>query len=67
MGTSEEDVNNHLLNTLGKKHNRHKEWISVETLDKVQERKKAKELLNNCITQAEKIQAPREYTVAHIL
>ena len=43
---------------LGKKHERHKEWISVETLGKVQERKREKEPLNNFRTRAEKIQAP---------
>ncbi|VDO94548.1 unnamed protein product [Schistosoma margrebowiei] len=47
-----------------KKHH-HKEWISIETLDKIKEMKKKKAAINNSRTQAEKVQAQAEYTEAN--
>ncbi|VDO56278.1 unnamed protein product [Schistosoma margrebowiei] len=47
----------------GNKH-RHKEWISIETLDKIKERKNKKAAINNSQTRAEKVQAQAEYTEA---
>ncbi|VDP47061.1 unnamed protein product [Schistosoma curassoni] len=42
---------------LGLKKHHHKEWISIETLDRIKERKNKKKEVNNSRTQAEKIQA----------
>ncbi|VDP08896.1 unnamed protein product, partial [Schistosoma margrebowiei] len=42
-----------------KKHH-HKEWISIETLDKIKERKNKKTAINNSRTRAEKVQAQAE-------
>ncbi|VDP28503.1 unnamed protein product [Schistosoma margrebowiei] len=39
-----------------KKH-RHKEWSSIETLDKIKERKNKKTTINNSRTRAEKVRA----------
>ncbi|VDO63548.1 unnamed protein product [Schistosoma margrebowiei] len=50
---------------LGLKKNHHKEWISIETLDKIKERKNKKTAINNSRTQAEKVQAQAEYTKAN--
>ncbi|VDP53458.1 unnamed protein product [Schistosoma margrebowiei] len=47
-----------------KKHHR-KEWISIETLDKVKERKNKKTAINSSRTRAEKVQAQVEYTEAN--
>ncbi|VDO78795.1 unnamed protein product [Schistosoma margrebowiei] len=47
-----------------KKH-RHKEWISIETLDQIKERKIKKTAINNSRTRAEKVQAQAEYTEAN--
>ncbi|VDO95649.1 unnamed protein product [Schistosoma margrebowiei] len=46
-----------------KKHH-HKEWISIETLDKIKERKNKKAVINNSRTRAEKIQAQVEHIEA---
>ncbi|VDO64921.1 unnamed protein product [Schistosoma curassoni] len=43
-----------------KKH--HKEWITVDTLDKIQERKNKKAAINTSRTRAEKAKAQTEYT-----
>ncbi|VDP55385.1 unnamed protein product [Schistosoma margrebowiei] len=43
----------------------HKEWISVETLDKIKERKNKKAAINNSRTRAEKVQAQAEYIEAN--
>ncbi|VDP31109.1 unnamed protein product [Schistosoma curassoni] len=43
----------------------HKEWISIETLDKIKERKNKKVAINNNRTRAEKVQAQAEYTEAN--
>ncbi|VDP41360.1 unnamed protein product [Schistosoma margrebowiei] len=47
---------------LGLKNHHHKEWISIETLDKIKERKNKKAAINNSRTRAEKVQAQAEYT-----
>ncbi|VDP76778.1 unnamed protein product [Schistosoma curassoni] len=47
-----------------KKHH-HKEWISIETLDKIKERKNKKTTINNNRTREEKVQAQAEYTEAN--
>ncbi|VDP78865.1 unnamed protein product, partial [Schistosoma curassoni] len=45
---------------LGLKKHHHKEWISIETLDKIKERKNKKRAINNSRTRAEKVQAQAE-------
>ncbi|VDP09289.1 unnamed protein product [Schistosoma margrebowiei] len=47
-----------------KKHN-HKEWISIETLDKIKERKNKRTAINNSRTRTEKVKAQTEYTEAN--
>ncbi|VDP68420.1 unnamed protein product [Schistosoma curassoni] len=46
---------------LGLKKHHHKEWISIETLDRIKERKNKKTEINNNRTRAEKVQAQAEY------
>ncbi|VDO77345.1 unnamed protein product [Schistosoma margrebowiei] len=41
---------------LGLKKHHHKEWISIETLDKIKERKNKKTEINNSRTRAQKVQ-----------
>ena len=43
----------------------HKEWISAESREKIQYRKKKKEILNNSRTRTEKAKASAEYTEAN--
>ncbi|CAH8650385.1 unnamed protein product [Schistosoma mattheei] len=50
---------------LGLKKHHHKEWISIETLDKIKERKNKKAAINNSRTRAEKVQAQAEYIEAN--
>ena len=50
--------------TVGCKKRTHKEWISHETLIKVEKRKNLKERLNNSRTRATKQKAQEEYTIA---
>ncbi|VDP38412.1 unnamed protein product [Schistosoma margrebowiei] len=50
---------------LGLKKHHHKEWFSIETLDKIKERKNKKAAINNSRTRAEKVQAQAEYTEAN--
>ncbi|VDP59970.1 unnamed protein product [Schistosoma mattheei] len=38
---------------LGREEHHHKEWISIETLDKVQERKNKKKIINNSRTRSQ--------------
>ncbi|VDP21368.1 unnamed protein product [Schistosoma margrebowiei] len=42
---------------LGLKKHHHKKWISIETLDKIKERKNKKTAINNSRTRTEKVQA----------
>jgi len=50
---------------LGRKTWEHKEWISLETLGKIEERRKKKERLNAAKTRARKTAAQKEYTEKH--
>ncbi|VDP84389.1 unnamed protein product [Schistosoma mattheei] len=47
---------------LGLKKHHHDEWISMETLDKIQERKNKKTTINNSSIRVEKAMAQPEYT-----
>ncbi|VDO76171.1 unnamed protein product [Schistosoma margrebowiei] len=47
---------------LGRKKHHHKEWITVDTLDKIQERRNKKAAINTSRTRAEKTKAQAEYT-----
>ncbi|VDP27783.1 unnamed protein product [Schistosoma margrebowiei] len=47
---------------LGHKKHHHKEWITVDILDKIQERRNKKEAINTSRTRAEKAKAQAEYT-----
>ncbi|VDO94385.1 unnamed protein product [Schistosoma margrebowiei] len=50
---------------LGHKKHHHKEWITVDTLDKIQERRNKKAAINTSRTRAEKAKAQVEYTVVN--
>ncbi|VDO54214.1 unnamed protein product [Schistosoma margrebowiei] len=50
---------------LGLKKHYHKEWIFMETLDKIKERKNKKATINNSRTRAEKVQAQADYIEAN--
>ncbi|VDP52987.1 unnamed protein product [Schistosoma margrebowiei] len=50
---------------LGLKKHHHKEWISIETLDKIKGRKNKKAAINNSRAREEKAQAQAEYTEAN--
>ncbi|VDP80890.1 unnamed protein product, partial [Schistosoma curassoni] len=47
---------------LGHKKHHHKEWITVDTLDKIQERRNKKAAINTSRTRAENAKAQAEYT-----
>ncbi|VDP42228.1 unnamed protein product, partial [Schistosoma curassoni] len=47
---------------MGHKKHHHKEWITVDTLDKIQERRKKKAATNTSRTRAEKVKSRAEYT-----
>ncbi|VDP25569.1 unnamed protein product [Schistosoma margrebowiei] len=47
---------------LGHKKHRHMEWITVDTLDKIQEKRNKKAAINTSRTRAEKSKAQAEYT-----
>ncbi|VDP45836.1 unnamed protein product [Schistosoma mattheei] len=47
-----------------KKHH-HKEWISIEALDRIKERKNKKTAISNSRTRAEKVQVQAEYIEAN--
>ncbi|VDP69080.1 unnamed protein product [Schistosoma curassoni] len=47
---------------LGHKKRHHKGWITVDTLDKIQEKRKKKTAINTSRTRAEKVKAQAEYT-----
>ncbi|VDP62783.1 unnamed protein product [Schistosoma curassoni] len=49
---------------LGLNKHHHKEWISIEILDKIKERKNKKTAINNSRTRAEKVKAQTEYIEA---
>ncbi|VDP04345.1 unnamed protein product [Schistosoma margrebowiei] len=48
-----------------KRNHHHNEWISIETLDKIQERKNKKTTINNRRTRTEKVKTQAEYTEAN--
>ncbi|VDP20716.1 unnamed protein product [Schistosoma margrebowiei] len=50
---------------LGLKKHHHMEWISIETVDKIKERKNKKAAIKNNRTRAEKVQAQAEYIEAN--
>ncbi|VDP35474.1 unnamed protein product [Schistosoma margrebowiei] len=50
---------------LGHKKHHHKEWITVDTLDKIQEQRNKKAAINTSRTRAEKAKAQAEYTVVN--
>ncbi|VDP52726.1 unnamed protein product, partial [Schistosoma mattheei] len=72
-GTSTEDnwkgIKEALTSTyqevLGLKKHHHKEWISIETLDKIKEKKSKKAAINNSRTRTEKVRAQAEYIEAN--
>ncbi|VDP64693.1 unnamed protein product [Schistosoma curassoni] len=47
---------------LGHKKHHHKEWITVDTLNEIQERRNEKAAINTSRTRAEKAKAQGEYT-----
>ncbi|VDP31468.1 unnamed protein product [Schistosoma margrebowiei] len=47
---------------LGHKKHHHKEWITVDTLDKIQERRNKKAAINTSQTKAKKTKTQTEYT-----
>ena len=51
--------------TVGRKTTQHKDWMTAETLQKIQERRKRKAILNTCRTRASKAAAQQQYTRAH--
>ncbi|VDP26389.1 unnamed protein product [Schistosoma mattheei] len=50
---------------LGHSKYHHKEWISIETLDKIRERKNKTTAINNTLTKTKKIKAQVKYTAAN--
>ncbi|XP_076105822.1 uncharacterized protein LOC143074158 [Mytilus galloprovincialis] len=51
--------------SVGLKNRKHQEWITPETLVKVEKRKNIKNILNNSKTRSAKQSASREYTIAN--
>ncbi|CAG2220246.1 unnamed protein product [Mytilus edulis] len=51
--------------SVGLKNRKHEEWITPETLVKVEKRKNIKNILNNSKTRSAKQSASREYTIAN--
>lgn len=49
---------------LGYKKHHHEEWISVETLNRIEERKKKKTVVDNSRTRMEQVNTQAEYTEA---
>ena len=58
-------INSTCEETLGRKSYTQKEWITPETLRKVQEIKQKKGAINSSITRKEKATAQTEYNKAH--
>ncbi len=50
---------------IGVKNRTHKEWITATTLQKIEERKRKKETLNDSRTRSAKQKAQREYSIAN--
>ena len=51
--------------TLGPQQTHHKEWISIETLSKIETRRKLKEKINSSKTRAAKREAQSQYNKAN--
>lgn len=51
--------------TVGRKTTQHKDWMTAESLHKIQERKTKKAILNTCRTRASKAAAQQQYTRAN--
>ncbi|VDO89125.1 unnamed protein product [Schistosoma margrebowiei] len=49
----------------GQKYYHHKEWISIKSLDMIQEKKKKKTVINNSRTRKENIKAQAKYIEAN--
>ncbi|VDP49624.1 unnamed protein product [Schistosoma curassoni] len=64
-GSIKEALASKCQEVLGLKKHHHKEWISIETLDKIKERKNKKIEINSSRTRAEKVQAQAEYIEAN--
>ncbi|VDP41279.1 unnamed protein product [Schistosoma curassoni] len=58
----EEALTSKCQEVLGHKKHHHKEWISIETLDKIKERKEKKTPNNDKRIRTEKVKAQAEYT-----
>ncbi|VDP36275.1 unnamed protein product [Schistosoma margrebowiei] len=56
-----EPITSNCHEVLGRKKHHHKEWITVDTLDKIQERRNKKAEINISRTRAEKAKAQAEY------
>ncbi|VDP81488.1 unnamed protein product [Schistosoma curassoni] len=56
----EEPLTSTCQEVLGLKKRHHKEWIFIETLDRINEKKNKKTTINNSRTQAEKFQSQAE-------
>ncbi|VDO85134.1 unnamed protein product [Schistosoma margrebowiei] len=56
-----EALNSTCREVLGLKKHHHKEWISIETPDRIKERKNEKTAINNSQTQTENVQVQAEY------
>lgn len=63
--TIKEAVTSSCQEVLGPRKYNHKEWISAETMKKVQERKDKKAAVNSSRTRAEKAKMQAEYTVVN--
>ncbi|VDP48548.1 unnamed protein product [Schistosoma mattheei] len=50
---------------LGRNKHRHREWVSMGTMDKIQERKNKKTEINNSRRRAEEVKAQAEYAEAN--
>ncbi|VDP61907.1 unnamed protein product [Schistosoma curassoni] len=58
----EEAITSKCHEVLGQKKHHHKEWITVDTLNKIQEKRNTKAAINTSLTRAEKAKAQAEYT-----
>ena len=54
-----------MLTSVGPKEVHHKDWITMETLEKIDESNNRKAALNNSCTRLEKIRAQAAYTEAN--
>ncbi|VDP11188.1 unnamed protein product [Schistosoma margrebowiei] len=61
----EEAITSKCHEVLGHKKHHHKGWITVDTLDKIEERRNKKAAINISRTRAEKVKAQAEYTAVN--